>query len=104
MVVQKMHLMLKIHHYMLGLCKLMAQVPLNMVLHGAHSVGPVSFHLGRSGTVVCKDPLAHSCGRLGMGGLQLLPQSYYHCLIIYSCFLGYSSLLIHLLHLSVEVS
>ena len=28
MVVQIMHLMLKIHHYMLGLCKLLTQVPL----------------------------------------------------------------------------
>ena len=41
LMVQIMHLMLKIHHYMLGLRKLLVQVPLNTVLLDAHGVGPV---------------------------------------------------------------
>ena len=53
LVVQIMHHMLKIHHYMLGMCKMLAQVPLSMVLHGAHGVGPISFCFYYSGTVVC---------------------------------------------------
>ena len=32
LVVQKMHLMLKINHHVLGLHKLLAQVPFDMVL------------------------------------------------------------------------
>ena len=69
LVVQKMHLMLKINYYVLGLCKLLAQVPLDMVLLYAQGVGPVSFCFCHSYTVVYLDPLAHSYVRLSMGGL-----------------------------------
>ena len=53
LVVQKMHLMLKINYYILGLCKLLAQVPLDMVLLYVQGVGPVSFYFCHSCMVVC---------------------------------------------------
>ena len=53
LVVQKMHLMLKINHHVLGLCKLLAQVPLDMVLLYAQGLGPVSFCFYHSYMVVC---------------------------------------------------
>ena len=53
MVVQKMHLVLKINYYILGLSKLLVQVPLNMVLLNAQGVDPVSFCFCHNCTVVC---------------------------------------------------
>ena len=73
LVVQKMHLMLKINYYVLGLCKLLAQAPLDMVLLDAQGMGPVSFCFCHSRMVVCQDPLACSYECLSTGGLQLLP-------------------------------
>ena len=69
LVVQIMHLMLKINHHVLGLCKLLAQVPLDMVLLYAKGLGPISFCFCHSCMVVCLDPLARSCERLDMSGL-----------------------------------
>ena len=76
LVVQIMHLMLKVHHSKLSLCKLPMQIPLSTVLHSTYGTVPISFYSCCSGMVVCCIPLACSCGRLGTGGLQLLSQSY----------------------------
>jgi len=73
LVVQIMHLMLKVHHLKLSLCKLLTQVLLSTVLHGTYGMVPISFYFCCSGTIVCCVSLARSCGRLGTGGLQLLP-------------------------------
>ena len=53
LVVQEMHLMLKINHHILGLCKLLVQVPLDTVLLDTQGMGPVSFYFCHSCMVVC---------------------------------------------------
>ena len=42
LVVQIMHLMLKINHHVLGISKLMTQIPLNMCLLRCFSLGSIS--------------------------------------------------------------
>jgi len=75
LVVQIMHLMLKIHHHVLGLRKLLAQVPFDTVLLCGYGFGIVSCYFCHGGLVVCLDLLACSGECLDASGLQLLLQS-----------------------------